>query len=86
VADDPADLAAAVVRVLSDRELAERIGAQGRALVRDRFGWEHAAEAFAGICSLATKHATLASRARVAASAAASIAPADHAAVKGESV
>jgi sugar transferase (PEP-CTERM/EpsH1 system associated) len=86
VADDPADLAGAVVRVLSDRELAEQIGEQGRALVRDRFGWEHAAEAFAGICSLATKHATLASRARVAAAAAGSIAPAEHATVKGESV
>jgi glycosyltransferase involved in cell wall biosynthesis len=38
VADDPEDFAAAVVRLLADRNLADRLGASGRSLVAERYG------------------------------------------------
>ena len=40
LADRPEDFAAAVLRLLNDRELALRLGAAGRDLVRERFTWE----------------------------------------------
>jgi glycosyltransferase involved in cell wall biosynthesis len=39
VADNPADLAARVVRLLDDPALAIRLGMQGRALVERTYGW-----------------------------------------------
>lgn len=53
IADEPAELAASIVRVIKDRALAARVGASGRALVCERFGWDRAAHVFAGVCSLA---------------------------------
>lgn len=44
VADSPRDFAAAAVRLLSDRELRERLGRNGRELVRERFSWRLKAE------------------------------------------
>ena len=38
--DDPEELAATLVRLLSDRDLRERIGAAGARRVRDEFSWE----------------------------------------------
>jgi glycosyltransferase involved in cell wall biosynthesis len=38
-ADTAQDFATAIVSLLADRALAERLGAQGRALVRDGFDW-----------------------------------------------
>ena len=47
VADDPEGFAAAVVRILSDRELAAGLGAAGRALVSESYSWQGVAEALA---------------------------------------
>jgi phosphatidylinositol alpha-1,6-mannosyltransferase len=38
--EDPADVAEAVTRVLTDPELAARLGRKGRARVEDRFTWD----------------------------------------------
>ncbi|MFL5308838.1 MAG: glycosyltransferase family 4 protein, partial [Myxococcales bacterium] len=43
--DDPASLAAAVLRVLGDPQLASRLGREGRALVEERYSWHGAARA-----------------------------------------
>jgi glycosyltransferase involved in cell wall biosynthesis len=43
LADEPAQFAAAVGRVLDDSGLAARLGAEGRALVNARYSWEAAA-------------------------------------------
>jgi len=40
VADDPMRFAAAVIRVLQDKELAVRLGAAGRKAVESRYGWD----------------------------------------------
>ncbi|MEN6355767.1 MAG: glycosyltransferase family 4 protein [Armatimonadota bacterium] len=40
LADTPEDFADAVVKVLKDRELADRIGRGGRALVCEKYSWE----------------------------------------------
>ena len=47
VADDPEGFAAAVVRILSDRELAAGLGAAGRALVSELYSWQGVAEILA---------------------------------------
>jgi len=39
-------IAAAMVRLVSNPEMARQIGSAGRALVQSRFGWERAAERF----------------------------------------
>jgi glycosyltransferase involved in cell wall biosynthesis len=39
LADDPADFAAAVLRLIGDPALGQRLGAAGRALVRERYDW-----------------------------------------------
>jgi glycosyltransferase involved in cell wall biosynthesis len=43
LADDPEQLALAVARVLDDAALAERLGREGRALVKARYSWDAAA-------------------------------------------
>jgi len=43
VADDPSRFAEAVIRVLEDRSLADRLGASGRQVVESRYGWEASA-------------------------------------------
>jgi len=43
---DGAAIAAAMVRLVSNPEMARQIGSAGRALVQSRFGWERAAERF----------------------------------------
>lgn len=50
IADAPADLADAVVRVLTDATLAHRLGRAAAALVRSQFGWDRAASAFEAVC------------------------------------
>jgi hypothetical protein len=47
VADDPPALATRIVRLLDDDALAARMGAAGRALVEERFGWERIGPRFA---------------------------------------
>jgi glycosyltransferase involved in cell wall biosynthesis len=46
IADDPRELADAVVRVLTDDELARRLGRAGRRFVAERFSWSRQAERF----------------------------------------
>jgi polysaccharide biosynthesis protein PslH len=50
LADTPEDFAAAVVRVLRDRTLAQKLGARAATTVRERYGWDRVAERFADIC------------------------------------
>jgi polysaccharide biosynthesis protein PslH len=40
LADDPAEFAAAVLRLLDDRTLCRQLGAAGRSLVRERYDWQ----------------------------------------------
>jgi sugar transferase (PEP-CTERM/EpsH1 system associated) len=53
VADTPAALAEAVVRVLTDEALARRLGQRAAATVRERFGWRRVAESFMEACERA---------------------------------
>ncbi|HEX8183712.1 MAG TPA: glycosyltransferase [Blastocatellia bacterium] len=53
LADEPEEFADAVVRVLSDQEFANRLGSHASTRVRERFGWDKAAESFAAICQKA---------------------------------
>jgi glycosyltransferase involved in cell wall biosynthesis len=39
LADDPADFAAAVLRLIDDPALGRQLGANGRALVREHYDW-----------------------------------------------
>jgi sugar transferase (PEP-CTERM/EpsH1 system associated) len=55
LADDPESFARAVVRVLTDRRLAERLGRQAGAVVRERFGWDNAAARFIETCEHAAR-------------------------------
>ena len=50
LADTPEDFAAAVIGVLTDAHLAEKLGRQARKAVCERFGWESAAVRFLEIC------------------------------------
>lgn len=50
LADAPETFADAVVRVLTDPELANRLGQLSASRVRERFGWERVAVEFAQIC------------------------------------
>ncbi len=50
IADDPEEFARAIIRVLRDAPLANRLGENARAAVCAKFGWEAAANCFAEIC------------------------------------
>src|SRR5207247_2561020 len=50
LADTPQAFANAVVRVLTDPELADRLGAHAARTVRERFTWGKVAECFVEIC------------------------------------
>jgi polysaccharide biosynthesis protein PslH len=50
LADDPDAFAAAVVRVLTEPELATSLARRGAEVVRARFGWDRAADEFVRIC------------------------------------
>lgn len=49
IADTPAEFADAVVRVLRDRDLAERLGRNGRRLVCEEYSWERVGERLLGL-------------------------------------
>lgn len=53
LADEPSAFAAAVMRVLRDAELAQRIGQQAADTVRAKFGWGSVADEFAALCETA---------------------------------
>jgi glycosyltransferase involved in cell wall biosynthesis len=46
IADTPTDFAAAVLRVLRDRELAARLGSEARKLVESKHGWPAVVDCF----------------------------------------
>ena len=50
LADTPESFAAAVVKVLQDRDIANALAKRAAALVRGEFGWQKVAERFANIC------------------------------------
>ena len=50
IANDPEDFAARIVRLLREPMLAASLGDAARSVVCEKFGWEHAADAFAQIC------------------------------------
>jgi glycosyltransferase involved in cell wall biosynthesis len=50
IADQPADFAAAVIKLLADSEQRKRIERNARSFVEAHFGWAKVAEVFAGIC------------------------------------
>jgi sugar transferase (PEP-CTERM/EpsH1 system associated) len=50
LADTPASFAQAVVRVLTDEELAKELGLNAKRLVCENFGWERVSASFARIC------------------------------------
>jgi glycosyltransferase involved in cell wall biosynthesis len=47
VAQDPSDIAAALLRLIADRERARAMGARGRALAQSKYAWEGIARAMA---------------------------------------
>jgi sugar transferase (PEP-CTERM/EpsH1 system associated) len=55
LADTPDRFASTVVRVLTDEEFARSLASRAAATVRERFGWERAAEKFASICERAVE-------------------------------
>lgn len=55
LADTPEAFAEAVTRLFQDRALARRIGERAAAKVRDQFGWDKVASAFADLCERATQ-------------------------------
>jgi sugar transferase (PEP-CTERM/EpsH1 system associated) len=55
LADEPAKFAEAVVRVLSDKQLATGLGRRAAATVREQFGWDRAAGKFEEICAWAVQ-------------------------------
>lgn len=48
--DTPRTFAEAVVRILEDKELAQRLSTTAAVTVRERFGWRGVADQFAGLC------------------------------------
>lgn len=55
IADEPGELAQAIVRALTDEALNRRLGLHARAAVCERFGWKQAAAAFSQICERAAR-------------------------------
>jgi len=58
IADDARTFAEAVVKVLSDPELANQLGASAAQLVRQNFGWPGVAANFADLCRAASVNET----------------------------
>ena len=56
IADDPAEFAAAVVRILNEPELATSLGAAGRALVSESYSWQGTAKSLAAFFQQAVGH------------------------------
>jgi glycosyltransferase involved in cell wall biosynthesis len=53
LADTPESFADAVVSLLSNKTLAQEVGARAASAVRENFGWDKAAETFGTICERA---------------------------------
>jgi glycosyltransferase involved in cell wall biosynthesis len=53
--DTPQEFAEAVVKLLKDKNLAEKIGGQAAKTVREKFGWQKVADDFAELCEKAVK-------------------------------
>ena len=57
IADEPEALASSVIFLLKRSREAKAMGERARALVSERFGWEHAAQCFIDICNNVTQNA-----------------------------
>lgn len=55
IGDTAEEFSAAVIRVLTNPALAQRIGKQAAERVREEFGWDRVADEFASICTSVTK-------------------------------
>ncbi|MFL6229571.1 MAG: glycosyltransferase [Pyrinomonadaceae bacterium] len=55
LADTPEEFAAALARVLADKDLARTLAANAAGLVRERYGWEGVAAEFAALCGRAAR-------------------------------
>lgn len=55
LADEPAEFADALVRVLTDEELARGLGQRAARVVRERYGWDRVAASFADACQRAVR-------------------------------
>ena len=53
IADTPQAFASAVLRVLNDRSLAKRLGANAAAKVRNEYAWDRVADCFTNLCERA---------------------------------
>lgn len=53
LADTPKEFAEAVIRVVTDSVLADRLATRAAQMVRDRFGWRNVADEFAQLCERA---------------------------------
>jgi len=53
IADTPQAFATAVLRVLTDQSLAERLGANAAAKVRNEYAWDRVADCFVNLCERA---------------------------------
>jgi glycosyltransferase involved in cell wall biosynthesis len=59
IRDDPTEFAAAVVRVLRDRELRDRLGQEGRRTVEEHYAWRVVGKKLVGLYqSLMVGHAS----------------------------
>lgn len=55
LADTPEALAAAVVRLLKDKDFAKTLATRAAETVRVKYGWDGVASSFAGICEEAVR-------------------------------
>jgi glycosyltransferase involved in cell wall biosynthesis len=53
--DTPEEFAAAVIKLLKDKSLSQKIGRQAARTVREKFGWQNVADDFAELCERAAK-------------------------------
>ena len=56
LADEPQAFADSVIRVLREKELAQRLGQQSAQTVRAKFGWEGVTDEFVRLCEYARAH------------------------------
>ena len=63
--DTPEEFAAAVVKLLTDKEAAKKIGSQAAKTVREKFGWQKVSDDFAALCERAVERRNTGTRMKV---------------------